>query len=77
MTILALTPRREAGYPYDAYFAGGTLYLAPQFLQDFPQAEEALRLSLIHILAPSSLPVSEAKQQESPWTSSFKMFFTT
>lgn len=43
MTILALTPRREAGYPYDAYFAGGTLYLAPQFLRDFPQAEEALR----------------------------------
>ncbi len=27
MTILALTPRRETGYPYDAYFAGGTLYL--------------------------------------------------
>ena len=57
MTVLALTPRRETGYPYDAYFAGGTLYLAPQFLQAFPQAQEALRAAAgsCGVLAESAL----------------------
>lgn len=42
MTVLALTPRRETPYPYDGYFAGGTLYLSPSFLQAFPEALDAL-----------------------------------
>ena len=42
MTVLALTPRRRTLYPYDAYFAGGVLFLAPAFIRDFPGALEAL-----------------------------------
>lgn len=42
MTVLALTPRRKTLFPYDAYFAGGCLYLAPQFMKAFPQAMKAL-----------------------------------
>lgn len=36
MVVMALTPYRRCLFPRDAYFAGGTLFLAPQFLQDFP-----------------------------------------
>lgn len=43
MTVLALTPQRETAYPYDAYFAGGILYLSPQFIHDFPQAQTVLK----------------------------------
>lgn len=43
MTVLALTPRRETLFPYDAYFAGGTLYLSPDFLKDHPDAMDALQ----------------------------------
>ncbi|WP_418667866.1 sialidase family protein [Allofournierella sp.] len=42
MTVLALTPRRRTPYPYDAYFAGGVLYLSPGFVERFPGALEAL-----------------------------------
>lgn len=42
MTVLALTPYRKQLFPRDAYFAGGTLYLSPQFIRDFPQAPEQL-----------------------------------
>ena len=31
-----------ARLPYDAYFAGGTLYLSPDFQRDFPQAADLL-----------------------------------
>lgn len=42
MTVLALTPVRGCPFPYDAYFAGGTLYLSPDFQRDFPQAADLL-----------------------------------
>ena len=42
MCILALTPYRRCLFPRDAYFAGGTLFLAPQFLQDFPGIMDTL-----------------------------------
>ena len=42
MTVLALTPRRRTLYPYDAYFAGGVLFLAPAFIREFPGVLEAL-----------------------------------
>lgn len=43
MCILALTPYRRCRFPYDAYFAGGTLFLSPQFLSDFPGSMEILQ----------------------------------
>lgn len=46
MTVLALTPRRECPFPYDAYFAGGALYLSPGFLAEFPRALEELRAAV-------------------------------
>ncbi len=46
MTVLALTPRRKALFPYDAYFACGVLYLSPGFAADFPQALGALRAAV-------------------------------
>lgn len=46
MTVLALTPYRRQNFPRDAYFAGGTLYLAPQFNKDFPDALELLLASV-------------------------------
>ena len=42
MTVLALTPRRGTAFPYEGYFAGGTLYLSPDFLAAFPGALAAL-----------------------------------
>lgn len=42
MTVLALTPVRKTPFPYDAYFAGGTLYLSPSFLSAYPDALKAL-----------------------------------
>lgn len=42
MTVLALTPHRKKRYPYDAYFAGGILYLAPQLIQEYPQEVQQL-----------------------------------
>lgn len=42
LTVLALTPHRKFRFPRDAHMAGGCLYLAPQFLQDFPGAMDAL-----------------------------------
>lgn len=43
MVVLALAPHRNKQYPYDAYYAEGTLFLAPQFLNDFPTALESLQ----------------------------------
>lgn len=43
MTVLALTPARGEPYPYDGYFAEGTLLLSPAFLRDFPDALSSLR----------------------------------
>lgn len=42
LNILALSPYRHCGFPRDAHMAAGTLYLAPQFLADFPEAMNAL-----------------------------------
>lgn len=41
-SILALSPYRHCRFPRDAHMAGGCLYLAPQFLRDFPEAMDAL-----------------------------------
>lgn len=41
-TVLALTPHRNCRFPRDAHMAGGVLYLAPRFLEDFPDAMNAL-----------------------------------
>ena len=38
MTVLALTPVRNRPWPYDAYFAEGTLFLSPGFLRDYPDS---------------------------------------
>lgn len=46
MTVLALTPWRRCLYPYDAYFAGGVLYLSPSFLKAFPNAIRVLKKAL-------------------------------
>lgn len=46
MTVLALTPRKETPYPYEAFFAGGVLYLSPDFLNDFPDAIDRLNAIL-------------------------------
>lgn len=43
LCVMALTPYRRCLFPRDAYMAGGCLYLAPQFLQDFPGILETLR----------------------------------
>ena len=43
LCVLALTPYRQCEFPRDAHMAGGCLYLAPQFLADFPGAMDALR----------------------------------
>ena len=42
MTVLALTPERHNPYPYDAYFAGGVLYLSPLLVKDLPDLPEIL-----------------------------------
>lgn len=64
ITALALTPYRKTAYPYDAYFAGGTLYLAPQFIQDFPQTLKTLKkiTNRFNIL-PKNLLCPEAVQR--------------
>ncbi len=46
MSVLALTPYRQCRFPRDAHMAGGCLYLAPQFIEDFPGAMEALLSSV-------------------------------
>lgn len=46
MCVLALTPYRKCRFPRDAHMAGGSLYLAPQFLADFPGAMDALLSSV-------------------------------
>jgi hypothetical protein len=38
-----LTPYRHCRFPRDAHMAGGSLYLAPQFLEDFPGVLDALQ----------------------------------
>ena len=43
LNILALSAYRQCRFPRDAHMAGGTLYLAPQFLEDFPEALDTLR----------------------------------
>lgn len=43
MTVMALTPVRGVSYPYDGYFAEGTLFLSPAFLNDYPDALEKLK----------------------------------
>lgn len=35
---LAMTPRRNCPYPYDAYYAENCLYLSPKLLNQFPEA---------------------------------------
>ena len=42
LCVLAVTPYRRNRFPRDAHMAGGCLYLAPQFLEDFPEAMDAL-----------------------------------
>lgn len=43
LCVMALTPYRRCRFPRDAHMAGGCLYLAPQFLADFPGVMEALQ----------------------------------
>ncbi len=58
MTVLALTPRRACEYPYDAYFAGGVLYLSPAFLADYPGAAALLQGALGQSGPPAALPAA-------------------
>jgi hypothetical protein len=43
MQVYALTPVRREPYPYAAYFAEGTLFLAPTVLAQYPNAVEILK----------------------------------
>jgi len=43
LSVLAMTPYRRNRFPRDAHMAGGCLYLSPGFIQDFPEAPEALK----------------------------------
>lgn len=43
MCVAALTPHRFNRYPYDAYFAEGSLYLSPKLLEAYPELLELLR----------------------------------
>lgn len=43
MCVAALTPHRFNRYPYDAYFAEGTLYLSPELIDEFPYLMELLQ----------------------------------
>ena len=38
MCCASLTPRRECLFPHTAYFAGGTLYLSPDLIEQYPDA---------------------------------------
>ena len=42
MVEAALTPHRCCQYPYNAYFAEGTLFISPQFYEQFPKLNEML-----------------------------------
>lgn len=42
LNVLALSAYRRCRFPRDAHMAGGCLYLAPQFIRDFPEAMDAL-----------------------------------
>lgn len=42
LCVMALSAHRECLFPRDAHMAGGTLYLSPDYLRDFPDALEAL-----------------------------------
>ena len=55
MTVMALTPVRGVPYPYDGYFAEGTLYLSPAFLRDFPDALHQLKTALGRETLPEGL----------------------
>lgn len=44
--ILALSPHRNNPFPLDAYMAGGSLYLSPQFIEAFPDAIERLQAAI-------------------------------
>lgn len=46
LNIMALSPYRHCLFPRDAYMAGGTLYLAPQFMEDFPEALPILKAAV-------------------------------
>lgn len=43
MVVLAMAPHRNVQFPYDAYFAEGTLFLSPEFLNEYPSALEKLQ----------------------------------
>lgn len=56
VTALALTPARGEPYPYDGYFAEGTLFLSPAFMRDFPEAAAALeKVKGLETLPPGTL----------------------
>ena len=63
MTVLALTPRRGEPFPYDAFFAEGTLFLSPAFLRDFPDAAGKLEAVLGQETLPPGIlsPAAEAR----------------
>ena len=61
MTVLALTPKRGEPFPYDAFFAEGTLFLSPAFLEAFPDALARLQAARgKEILPPGALPPEAA-----------------
>lgn len=63
MTVLALTPARGNPYPYDGYFAEGTLFLSPAFLRDYPCALEKLAaVEGLDVLPPDLLEAEAAER---------------
>lgn len=46
LNILALSPHRNCEFPLDAYMAGGSLYLSPKFMADFPDAMDILKAAV-------------------------------
>ncbi len=63
MTVLALTPVRGCPFPYDGYFAEGTLYLSPAFLKDYPDALERLKEVLGREELPCGVLSREAEER--------------
>ncbi|MBQ6382019.1 MAG: hypothetical protein IJJ42_00275 [Clostridia bacterium] len=65
MTVLPLTPRRGNPFPYDAFFAEGTLFLSPAFLRDWPDALSRLQaVTGQEELPPGVLPGEAAARLE-------------
>ncbi len=63
MTVLSFTPVRGDPFPYDGFFAEGTLYLSPDFLRCFPGALEDLQRARGLDVLPTGILPPEAEER--------------